>query len=128
MDKCRSYYLHSKQDVFAEPAADANRLDFNDIPFVVPANDRLSAPLKPASSTNRNARLPLIRTKPMSNVVRSSLRPASRQLIARLIKAGYLPPALRHDADAVTAAIARLKQDLRSGGGDDHRGWRRADL
>jgi hypothetical protein len=135
MDKRRSDYLHSKQDVFAEPAADANRLDFNDIPFVVPANDnlgtkdRLSAPLrKPASSTNRNARLPLIRTKPVSNVVRSSLRPASRQLIARLIKAGYLPPALRHDADAVTAAIARLKQDLRSGGGDDHRGWRRADL
>jgi hypothetical protein len=41
MDKRRSYYLHSKQDVFAEPAADANRLDFNDIPFVVPANDNL---------------------------------------------------------------------------------------
>ena len=87
MDKRPSYYLHSKQDVFAEPAADANRLDFNDIPFVVPANDNLLR--KPASSTNRNARLPLIRTKPVSNVVRSSLRPASRQLTARLIKAGY---------------------------------------
>jgi hypothetical protein len=41
MDKRRSDYLHSKQDVLAEPAADANRLDFNDIPFVVPANDNL---------------------------------------------------------------------------------------
>jgi hypothetical protein len=30
-------------------------------------------------------------------------------MIARLVKAGYLRPALRHDADAVTAAIARLK-------------------
>jgi hypothetical protein len=35
MDTRRSYYLHSKQDDFAEPAADASRLDFNDIPFVV---------------------------------------------------------------------------------------------
>ena len=41
MDTRRSYYLHSKQDDFAEPAADASRLDFNDIPFVVPANDNL---------------------------------------------------------------------------------------
>jgi hypothetical protein len=35
MDTRRSYYLHSKQDDFAEPAADASPLDFNDIPFVV---------------------------------------------------------------------------------------------
>ena len=39
MDTRRSYYLQYKQDDFAEPAADASRLDFNDIPFVVPAND-----------------------------------------------------------------------------------------
>jgi hypothetical protein len=58
----------------------------------------------------------------MSNVVRSSFQAASRELIAKLVKAGYLRPARRHDADAITAAIARLKQDLRSGGGDDHRG------
>jgi hypothetical protein len=55
----------------------------------------------------------------MSNVVRSSFQAASRELIARLVKAGYLRAALRHDADAITAAIARLKRDLRSGGGDD---------
>jgi hypothetical protein len=40
-------------------------------------------------------------------------------VIAKLVKAGYLWPALRHDADAITAAIARLKQDLRSAGGED---------
>jgi hypothetical protein len=28
-------------------------------------------------------------------------------------------PALRNDADAITRAIARMKQDLRGGGGDD---------
>ena len=39
MDTRRSYYLHSKQDDFAEPAADESRLDFDDIPFVMPAND-----------------------------------------------------------------------------------------
>ena len=55
----------------------------------------------------------------MSTVARFSFEAASRELIAKLVKAGYLPTALRHDADAITAAIARLKQDLRSGGGDD---------
>jgi hypothetical protein len=38
----------------------------------------------------------------MSNGVRSSFQPASRELIAKLVKAGYLRPALRHDADAIT--------------------------
>jgi hypothetical protein len=41
MDTRRSFYLRSKNDDFAEPAADANQLDFNDIPFVMPANDNL---------------------------------------------------------------------------------------
>jgi hypothetical protein len=41
MDTRRSYYLHSKQDDFAEPPADASRLDLDDIPFIVPANDNL---------------------------------------------------------------------------------------
>jgi hypothetical protein len=41
MDMRRSYYLHSRQDDFGEPAADANRLDFDDIPFIMPANDNL---------------------------------------------------------------------------------------
>jgi hypothetical protein len=52
----------------------------------------------------------------MSNVVRSAFQAASRELIAKLVKVSYLRPALRHDADAITAAIARLKHDLRSGG------------
>jgi hypothetical protein len=55
----------------------------------------------------------------MSNIVRSSFQTASRELITRLVKAGYLPPALRHDADAITAAIVRLKQHLRNGHEDD---------
>ena len=41
MDKRRSFYLASSKDDFAEPPADASRLDFNDIPFVMPANDNL---------------------------------------------------------------------------------------
>jgi hypothetical protein len=41
MDTRRSFYLASKEDDFAEPAADASRLDFNDIPFIMPANDNL---------------------------------------------------------------------------------------
>jgi hypothetical protein len=55
----------------------------------------------------------------MSNVVRSSFQAASQELIARLIKAGYLQPALRNDADAITTAIARLKEDLRGERDDD---------
>jgi hypothetical protein len=41
MDTRHSYYLHRRQDDFAELAADASRLDFNDTPFIVPANDNL---------------------------------------------------------------------------------------
>jgi hypothetical protein len=40
MDTGRSCYLHS-QDDYAEPSPDANRLDVNDIPFVMPANDNM---------------------------------------------------------------------------------------
>jgi hypothetical protein len=40
-------------------------------------------------------------------------------MIAKLIRAGYLKPARRHDADAITKAIAQMKQDLRGGGTDD---------
>ena len=55
----------------------------------------------------------------MSDVIRSAYQAASREMIAKLIKAGYLQPALRHDADAITLAIAKMKQDLRGGGGND---------
>ena len=40
-------------------------------------------------------------------------------MIAKLIKAGYLQPALRNDADAITRAIAQMKQYLRGRGSDD---------
>ena len=55
----------------------------------------------------------------MSNVIQSPYQAASREMIAKLIKAGYLRPVLRNDADAITLAIARMKQDLRGAGGND---------
>jgi hypothetical protein len=54
----------------------------------------------------------------MSDVV-SFPQTASQELIAKLVKAGYLDPGLCNDAVAVANAIARLKQDLRGGGNDD---------
>jgi hypothetical protein len=39
METLHSCYLHPRQDDFAELAADASRLGFNDIPFIMPAND-----------------------------------------------------------------------------------------
>jgi hypothetical protein len=39
MDARRSFYLHSKQNDFAELNEDMSQLDFTDIPFVEPAND-----------------------------------------------------------------------------------------
>ena len=44
----------------------------------------------------------------------------SNEMIAKLVKAGYLRPEHLHDADAITSAIANMKQDLRSGGSDDN--------
>jgi hypothetical protein len=55
----------------------------------------------------------------MSNIIQSPYQAASLEMIAKLIKAGYLQPALRNDADAITRAIGRMKQDLRGGGGND---------
>jgi hypothetical protein len=40
----------------------------------------------------------------------------SHELISKLIRSGYLQPALRHDPDAVTRAIAQLRAALRGGG------------
>jgi hypothetical protein len=51
----------------------------------------------------------------MSEIVRFRHQAGSDELIAKLVKAGYLRPAQRHDADSVTSAIAQMKQDLRSG-------------
>ena len=58
----------------------------------------------------------------MSSMIQSPYQAASREMIAKLIKAGYLQPALRNDADAITLAIARMKQDLRGGGGGNDDG------
>jgi hypothetical protein len=55
----------------------------------------------------------------MTKVVRAPYKAASQELIAKLIAAGYLQPALRNDPDAITIAIARLKEDLRGGGDDE---------
>jgi hypothetical protein len=56
----------------------------------------------------------------MNEVVPFPHQAGSDEMVAKLVKAGYLQPGQRHDADAVTNAIARMKQDLRSGscGGD----------
>jgi hypothetical protein len=46
------------------------------------------------------------------NVVRSPYCVASRQIIAKLIQAGYLQHSQRHDAEAVSSAIGRMRKGL----------------
>jgi hypothetical protein len=41
---------------------------------------------------------------------------AADEMIAKLVKAGYLQTEQRHDADAITSAIANMKQGLRKNG------------
>jgi hypothetical protein len=55
----------------------------------------------------------------MSNVIRSPFQPVALEIIAKLIKAGYLHPAAHNSADAITNAISQMKQDLRGRGGRD---------
>jgi hypothetical protein len=55
----------------------------------------------------------------MNKVDRASPPEPSQELISKLIRAGYLQPALRHDPDAITRAIAQLREDLRGRGEDD---------
>jgi hypothetical protein len=55
----------------------------------------------------------------MTKVNRSSPPEPSQELISKLMRAGYLQPALRHDADAITRAIAQLREYLRGGAGED---------
>jgi hypothetical protein len=55
----------------------------------------------------------------MSKVVPFPGYAGSSELIAKLINAGYLRPTQRHDADAITRAIAQMKEDLRGGGGGE---------
>jgi hypothetical protein len=41
--------------------------------------------------------------------------PFPNEMIAKLVNAGYLRPEDRQNADAITSAIANMKQALRSG-------------
>jgi hypothetical protein len=51
----------------------------------------------------------------MNKANRASPPDPSQELIGKLIRSGYLQHALRHDADAITRAIAHLREDLRGG-------------
>lgn len=51
----------------------------------------------------------------MENVVRSPFSIAGRELIAKLVKSGYLRPAQSTDPSAIEGAILQMKDDLRSG-------------
>jgi hypothetical protein len=55
----------------------------------------------------------------MSKVDRLSHPETSQELIGKLIRAGYLLPDQRQDADAIAKSIAQMKNDLRCGGHDD---------
>jgi hypothetical protein len=55
----------------------------------------------------------------MSNVIRSPFQPVAREIIAKLVKAGYLQPAAHNNVGAITNAISQMKQDLRGRGGRD---------
>ena len=57
----------------------------------------------------------------MSNVTRSPFQPVASEMIAKLVKAGYLQPAAHNNADAITNAISRMKHDLRGCGGREDR-------
>jgi hypothetical protein len=41
MDRCRSFYLASRQDDFDVPAPDEASVDLTDIPCIIPANDNV---------------------------------------------------------------------------------------
>jgi hypothetical protein len=58
----------------------------------------------------------------MNNVVRPSFPASSNEMAERLIKAGYLLPALRYDPQAIASAIARMKQELRGQANDGGEG------
>ena len=49
----------------------------------------------------------------MRNLVRPSDR-GSREMIGKLVEAGYLQPTQRDDADAITKAISGMKRNLRA--------------
>jgi hypothetical protein len=55
----------------------------------------------------------------MTKVTRASPPEPSQEVIGKLIRSRYLQPALRHDANAITRAIAQLREALRGRGKDE---------
>jgi hypothetical protein len=53
----------------------------------------------------------------MCEVPSFSIRAGDNEMIAKLVGAGYLRPDQRHDPNAITKAIERMKRDLRNGNG-----------
>jgi hypothetical protein len=49
----------------------------------------------------------------MKKAVSSPPQEDTQGLVAKLVNAGYLAPALRNNGDAVAKAIARMKEHLR---------------
>jgi len=48
----------------------------------------------------------------MNNVLQFRRRGASREVIDKLVKLGYLERTMRHNAGAIENALARLQDDL----------------
>jgi hypothetical protein len=116
--------LQSNNDDFSELDAETRQFDTSDVPYVTPAKrgEACSALQGTASSFNCPARPQStghLNFDAMNKVVQSRFQVASSEVIAKLIRAGYLKHARRHDADAITKAIAQMKQDLRGRGTDD---------
>ena len=55
----------------------------------------------------------------MSELMPSPIGPDRGEMIVKLISAGYLRPDQRHDPDAITNAIVRMRRDLRTRNGSD---------
>jgi hypothetical protein len=55
----------------------------------------------------------------MRKIIRSAFQPEAGEIIAKLVKAGYLLPAAYNDADAIRNAISQMKHDLRGRRGRD---------
>jgi len=52
----------------------------------------------------------------MGTIIQFRRPVASAEVIANLVKLGYLQPAKRYEANALEAAVARLRHDLRRDG------------
>jgi hypothetical protein len=59
------------------------------------------------------------RNSQMSDIIPFAPRSGDSEMIAKLIRAGYLQPKQRNDPGAIADAIARMKLDLRTGNGRD---------